>query len=83
MVRRLAFCHTPKQASWLIIAENMLSSMPRQCILGRRFAKVEGLREETTAWHDHSNARQRGGDWQFNVDDAPVKMLLVYPKLEV
>jgi hypothetical protein len=83
LVRRLEFCHTPKHGSWLNIAENELSAMTRQCITGRRFATVEEIREETTAWHDHSHARQRGVDWQFKVDDARVKLKSVYPKLEV
>ena len=83
LVRHLAFCHTPKHGSWLNIAENELSAMTRQCLTGRRFATVEEIREETTAWHDHSNARQRGVDWQFKVDDARVKLKSVYPKLEV
>ncbi|OLE31586.1 MAG: transposase, partial [Cyanobacteria bacterium 13_1_40CM_2_61_4] len=81
LVRHLEFCHTPKHGSWLNIAENELSAMTRQCITGRRFATVEEIREETTAWHDHSNARQRGVDWQFKVDDARVKLKSVYPKL--
>lgn len=83
LVRRLAFCHTPKHGSWLNIAENELSSMTRQCITGRRFATIELLREETTAWHEHSNGQQRGVDWQFKVDDARVKLKSVYPKLQV
>src|SRR5271154_6316794 len=73
LVRRLEFCHTPKHGSWLNIAENELSSMTRQCVTGRRFAKVEELGEQTTAWHEHSNARQRRVDWQFKVDDARLK----------
>jgi hypothetical protein len=83
LVRRLEFCHTPKHGSWLNIAENELSSLTRQCVTGRRFATVEELREETAAWHDHSNARQRGVDWQFSIDDARAKLKSVYPKLEV
>ena len=83
LVRRLDFCHTPKHGSWLNIAENELSSMTRQCITGRRFATVELLREETVAWHEHSNNRQRGVDWQFKVDDARMKLKSVYPKLQV
>ena len=82
LVRRLDFCHTPKHGSWLNIAENELSSMTRQCITGRRFPTVELLRAETTAWHEHSNARQRGVDWQFKVEDARVKLKSVYPKLQ-
>jgi hypothetical protein len=83
LVRRLEFCHTPKHGSWLNIAENELSAMTRQCLMGRRFATVEKIRVETTAWHDLSNAKQRGVDWQFKVDDARVKLKSVYPKLEV
>jgi hypothetical protein len=82
LVRRLEFCHTPKHGSWLNIAENELSSMTRQCITGRRFATVEELGAETTAWHVHSNTRQRGVDWQFKVDDARMKLKSIYPKLQ-
>lgn len=81
LVRQLEFCHTPKHGSWLNIAENELSSMTRQCITGRRFATVEELRTQTTAWHDQSNGRQRGVDWQFKVDDARLKLKSIYPKL--
>ena len=83
LVRRLEFRHTPKHGSWLNIAENELSSMTRPCITGRRFATVEELREETAAWHHHSNARQRDVDWQFKVDDARGKLKAVYPKLQM
>jgi hypothetical protein len=83
LVRRLEFGHTPKHGSWLNIAENELSSMTRQCVTGRRFPTVELLREETTAWHEYSNDRQRGVDWQFKVDDARLKLKSVYPKLQV
>lgn len=83
LVRRLEFCHTPKHGSWLNIAENELSAMTRQCVTGRRFAAVEELRAQTTAWHERSNARQRTVDWQFKVDDARVKLKSIYPKLEV
>ncbi|HEY5891931.1 MAG TPA: IS630 family transposase [Chthoniobacterales bacterium] len=83
LVRRVEFCHTPKHGSWLNIAENELSSMTRQCITGRRFATLEDLRAETSAWHHHSNARQRGVDWQFKVDDARLKLKSIYPKLQV
>ena len=83
LVRRLEFCHTPRHGSWLNIAENELSSMTRQCVNGRRFPTVEELRKQTTAWHEHCNARQRGVDWQFKIGDARVKLKSIYPKLEV
>ena len=83
ILRRLEFRYTPKHGSWLNIAENELSSMTRQCLKDRRFATVEEIRKETTAWHEHSNARQRGVDWQFRIEDARVKLKSVYPKILV
>lgn len=83
IVRRLEFCHTPKHGSWLNVAENELSSMTRQCVTGRRFATIDTLRSETAAWQEHSNAKQRGVDWQFRVDDARIKLKSVYPKIKV
>jgi len=81
IVRRLEFCHTPKHGSWLNIAENELSSMTRQCINDRRFGTIDALRSETTAWHQSSNDKQRGVDWQFKVSDARIKLKSVYPKI--
>jgi hypothetical protein len=83
IVRRLEFRHTPKHGSWLNIAENELSSMTRQCVTGRRFGTIDGLRTETAAWSQHSNARQRGVDWQFQVGDARRKLKSVYPNIIV
>lgn len=81
LVRRLEFRHTPKHGSWLNIAENELSSMTRQCVRNRRFATIDELRTETAAWHQRSNDKQRGVDWQFKVGDARVKLKSVYPKI--
>jgi hypothetical protein len=83
IVRRLEFRHTPKHGSWLNIAENELSSMTRQCVTGRRFGTIDRLRTETAAWSQHSNARQRGVDWQFKVGDARRKLKSVYPNIVV
>jgi hypothetical protein len=83
IVRRVEFCHTPKHGSWLNVAENELSSMTRQCVKDRRFATIEALRSETAAWQQHTNAKQRGVDWQFKVDDARIKLRSVYPKIIV
>ena len=81
IVRRLEFRHTPKHGSWLNIAENELSSMTRQCVKGRRFATIDRLRSETTAWQASSNDKQRGVDWQFQVSDARIKLKSIYPKI--
>jgi hypothetical protein len=81
ILRRLEFRYTPKHGSWLNIAENELSSMTRQCLKDRRFEMIDVLRTETTAWHQNSNDRQRGVDWQFRINDARVKLKSVYPKI--
>lgn len=83
LIRQLEYCHTPKHGSWLNIAENELSSMTRQSVTGRRFATIEALRKQLSAWQDYTNAKQRTVDWQFKVEDARVKLKSIYPKLEV
>jgi DDE superfamily endonuclease len=83
IVRRLEFRYTPKHGSWLNIAENELSSLTRQCLKGRRLGDIELLRTETQAWHQASNRRQRGVDWQFKIGDARHKLKSLYPKILV
>jgi len=81
IVRRLEFRYTPKHGSWLNIAENELSSLTRQCLKGRRLGDIAVFREETMCWHEASNAKQRGVDWQFKIDDARRKLKTLYPKI--
>ena len=56
--------------------------MTRQCVQGRRFATIDVLREETAAWRQHTNDKQRGVDWQFRIDDARTKLKSLYPKIK-
>ncbi len=79
LVRRIEFRYTPKHGSWLNVAENELSSMTRQCIGDRRLGSIEELRQETTAWANDRNEKQRGVDWQFCIDDARRKLKSLYP----
>jgi hypothetical protein len=83
LVRRIEFHHTPKHGSWLNITENELSSLTRQCVSGRRFANIQELQEETSAWSSDVNSSQRGVDWQMKIDDARCKLKSVYPKIKV
>jgi hypothetical protein len=83
LVRRLEFRYTPKHGSWLNVAESELSAMTGQCLADRRFATIAALQEEASAWHEHTNAKQRGVDWQFKIDDARTKLKSVYPKIIV
>lgn len=82
LVKRLEFCFTPKQGSWLNIAENELSSMTRQCLSGRRIPDIDMLREQTHAWAICSNNRQRGVDWQFTIENARQKLKSLYPDIK-
>ncbi len=79
IVRRIELRYTPKHGSWLNIAENELSAMTRQCIKNRRIGDIETLREQTKAWATKTNEKQRGVDWQFNIDDARRKLKSIYP----
>jgi DDE superfamily endonuclease len=78
ILRRLEFQYTPKHGSWLNIAENELSALTRQC-LDRRIPTLELLQQETAAWAADRNAKQKGVDWQFTMEDARVKLKRLYP----
>ena len=82
LVRRLEFRYTPKHGSWLNIAENELSALTRQCVRDRRFSDTKHLAAETAAWSTSSNEKQRGVDWQFQIDDARTKLKALYPKIK-
>ena len=82
LVKRIEFRYTPKHGSWLNAAENELSSLTRQCVAGRRFPNIKKLGAETKAWCQRSNKKQRGVDWQFQIDDARMKLNSLYPKIK-
>jgi hypothetical protein len=82
-VRRLKIVHTPKHGSWLNIAECELSCLTSQCLAGRRLGELDVLQSEIQAWSEKTNAKQRGVDWQFQIDDARSKLKKLYPKIKV
>lgn len=81
-VKRINFCHTPKHGSWLNIAECELSSMTRQSLKDKRIGDLEELRTQIANWADDVNTKQRGVDWQMQIDDARIKLKSVYPKIK-
>jgi hypothetical protein len=81
-VRRIDFCYTPKHGSWLNVAECELSCLTSQCLRGRRIGELETLQSQIGIWSDKTNARQRGVDWQFKIDDARRKLKRLYPKFK-
>ena len=81
-VKRINFCHTPKHGSWLNVAECELSCLTSQCLAGRRIGELAELQEEIAAWSEKTNAKQRGVDWQFRIEDARIKLKRLYPKIK-
>jgi hypothetical protein len=81
-LKRIKFCYTPKHGSWLNVAECELSSLTSQCLSDRRIAELTRLQAEIAAWSDKTNAKQRGVDWQFRIENARVKLKRLYPKIK-
>jgi hypothetical protein len=40
------------------------------------------LQQEIGVWSDKTNAKQRGVDWQFRIENARVKLKRLYPKIK-
>ena len=78
---RFEFVYTPKHGSWLNVAEVELNVMIRQC-LNRRIDRMETLRREVAAWQNSRDRIQAKVDWQFNTDDARVKLKRLYPTFD-
>ena len=81
-VKRIKFCYTPKHGSWLNVAECELSCLTSQCLSGRRIGELTLLQNEIKIWSDKTNAKQRGVDWQFRIEDARTKLKRLYPKIK-
>jgi DDE superfamily endonuclease len=78
--RRLRLVHTPKNGSWLNMAEMELSVLSRQCLGARRFGSSQELDAAVAAWQSERNKHHRGTNWQFTTADARVKLKSLYPK---
>jgi len=82
LAKKLEFHRTPKHGSWLNVAECELSCLTSQCLSGRRIGELTELRGEIGVWSDKTNAKQRGVDWQFRIENARVKLKRLYPKIK-
>jgi len=88
-VKRLNFCYTPKHGSkwpfegpWLNVAECELSCLTSQCLGDRHIGELAELQTEIAIWSDKTNAKQRGVDWQFRIENARVKLKHLYPQIK-
>ena len=80
LARRLDIVYTPRNGSWLNVAEIELGVLSRQC-LDRRIANAAELAQQTTAWQEQRNAHRSRVTWRFTIQDARYKLRRLYPQL--
>ena len=78
---KLEIHYTPKQGSWLNMAEIELSVLAEQC-LDRRLPDRPTLEREVAAWEAERNAATRTITWRFTTADARIKLKHLYPVFE-
>ena len=78
--RRLNLVFTPKNGSWLNMAEMELSVLSRQCLGARRFGTAPKMDAAIAAWGADRNNRRCGATWQFTTKDARIKLQSLYPQ---
>ncbi len=77
---RLRLVHTPKNGSWLNMAEMELSVLSRQCLGTRRFGSAAEMDRAIEAWQRERNAKRAGSNWRFTTADARIKLKCLYPR---
>ena len=71
--QRFNFVYTPKNASWLNMAEIELSALSKQC-LDRRIGNPDTLKSEVEIWSQKRNDDQIKIHWQFTNTKAREKL---------
>ncbi len=79
LAARLEIIHTPRNGSWLNVAEIELSVLSRQC-LDRRIPDEPSLRAELDAWNIQRCQEASTVEWQFTTADARIKLRRLYPQ---
>ncbi len=79
LARRVRLVHTPKNGSWLNMAEMELSLLSRQCLGARRFTISAAMDSAVAAWERERNSRHCGTNWRFTTADARIKLKSLYP----
>jgi len=79
LARRLELHHTPRNGSWLNVAEIELSVLSRQC-LDRRIGSAKDLRTEIDTWTAERNRDHAKVVWQFTTPDARIRLKHLYPQ---
>ena len=81
LARRLEIYYTPRNGSWLNVAETELSVLSRQC-LDRRISSKEELKREIETWQKERNQTASTVIWMFTTSDARVNLKHLYPVFE-
>lgn len=81
LARRLEIYHTPRNGSWLNVAEIELSILSKQC-LKRGIDSSSKLQAELLAWEKERNQMKSNVSWHFSTEDARVKLKHLYPVFE-
>lgn len=81
LAERLEVHYTPEHGSWLNMAEIENSAMARQC-LSRRIPTVEVMKAETSVWYEERNEAGAAANWQFETEDARIKLRRLYPNID-
>jgi hypothetical protein len=79
LAQRLEITYTPRNGSWLNVAEIELSFLSRQC-LDRRIGEALILDQELAAWTQQRNQERTRVCWQFTTADARIKLRHLYPQ---
>lgn len=82
LARRLDIRHTPRNGSWLNIAEIEIGVLQGQC-LDRRIPDDETFDRELKAWQKRRNAEGGKVNWRFTTEDARIKLWRLYPQCTV
>jgi DDE superfamily endonuclease len=80
LARRLEIHYTPRNGSWLNVAEIEWAVLTRQC-LDRRVGSADELRAETSAWMAERNADGCRVEWRFTTEDARTRLRHLYPQV--
>lgn len=80
LARRLDIHYTPRNGSWLNVAEIELSVLSRQC-LDRRIPSLQELQHQLHTWQAERNAHPNTVHWRFTTADARTKLHHLYPSV--
>jgi hypothetical protein len=80
LARRLEIHYTPRNGSWLNVAEIELSALARQC-LDRRIGSAQELQTEVSAWTRERNTNACRVEWRFTTANARIKLRHLYPQV--